>query len=565
MRGHTRGGVRTHIPHEMIATAARTPAPPFRALVHQTLRRGPPVWLRTWTFRVWLVGATVALCATLLWLQSLLGAVPLHPTRWQTAVQWAELIWLCPVPSAAAIWLGWVLFAAAARPDPMPIPAPQLRRTRSAAPLHVRLVLRIPTRGENASVLRDAVAAAHEAFAAYPEATGPYRIEIVSERPLDLGDVAGRTRVYVVPPSYATPAGTRFKARALAYLQTQVRLDARDWCVYLDEESLIDVAFLAGVYRYVQHARPGRTRREQQQPCPIGQGAILYQGGDWLFRGADTLRTADDLGRFRLQYALGVPIFGIHGSYIVVRGLDDAALSFDVGERNSLTEDAAWSLRAWARGRRFAWVEGYLYEQPPQSVPDFVRQRARWLAGIRRVLRDGTVPLRYRLCLGVFTLLWQLSFLPFLVAIAAVIAHVAPFAWMRLPADFAWASYVLAYFIGADRAAARRRRTASATPLDPPAFVPRWLRPIWPPLLRIAAWVLALAYLWYALLEAAGVFWSLTVGREFFVIHKPSLTHPDEPHTPHTDASRVIEPHTGEPQRQPAPVSALEPVGAVHS
>src|SRR6185437_5164135 len=165
---------------------------------------------------------------------------------------------------------------------------------------------------------------------------------------------------------------------------------------------------------------------------PIGQGAILYQGGDWLFRGADTLRTADDLGRFRLQYALGVPIFGIHGSYIVVRGLDDAALSFDVGERNSLTEDAAWSLRAWARGRRFAWVEGYLYEQPPQSVPDFVRQRARWLAGIRRVLRDGAVPLRYRLGLGVFTFLWQLSFLPFLVAIAAVIAHVAPFAWMRL-------------------------------------------------------------------------------------------------------------------------------------
>ena len=270
---------------------------------------------------------------------------------------------------------------------------------------------------------------------------------------------------------------------------------------------------------------PTGSRREQQRPCPVGQGAILYQGGDWFFRGADALRTADDLGRFRLQYALGVPIFGIHGSYIVVRGQDDAALSFDVGTRNSLTEDAAWSLRAWAHGWRFAWVGGYLYEQPPQSVADFVRQRARWLAGIRRVVRDDTVPLRYRLCLGLFTALWQLSCFPFLVAVASLLAHIAPFPWMRLPADFAWAAYVLAYIIGGDRAAARRRHSANPTPLDVPAWMPRWLRPTWRPLMRVCAWALALGYLWYALLEAAGVLWSLWVGREFFVIRKPNLAH----------------------------------------
>ncbi|HEY7832005.1 MAG TPA: glycosyltransferase family 2 protein [Ktedonobacterales bacterium] len=487
-----------------------------------------PVWVRTWSFRLWVAGATFVLCAVLLWLQDRLGAVPLHPTRWQTLVQWSELIWLCPVPAAAAIWLGWVIFAAAARPAPRPVAAPRLRRTRSAAPLSVRLVFRIPTRGDNVAVLRDAVAAVHEAFARYSEAAGPYRIEIVSERPVALGEGGNRTHIYAVPADYTTRHRSRFKARALAYLQSRVQLEARDWCVYLDEESLVDTAFLAGVYRYVQRHSPGGTRREQQRPCPIGQGAILYQGGNWFFRGADALRTADDLGRFRLQYALGVPLFGIHGSYIVVRGVDDAGLSFDVGARNSLTEDAAWSLRAWARGRRFAWVDGYLYEQPPQTATDFVRQRARWLAGIRRVLRDGSVPLRYRLCLGLYSLLWQLSFLPFLIAIAAVVAHVAPFGWMRLAADFAWASYVLAYVIGADRAAARRRDTAGHSPLDAPSYVPRWLRPVWRPALRATAWVLALAYLWYALLEAAGVFWSLMVGHDFFVIRKPSLTHASE-------------------------------------
>ena len=533
-------------PASQAAHIGRGSVPGMPSNATRATRWRAPVWLRAWGFRLWLCGATIVLCAALLWLQSRLGAVPLHPTRWQSVVQWAEVVWLCPVPAAVAIWLGWLIFAEAARPDPTPVPAPRLRRTRSAAPLAVRVVVRIPTRGENVAVLREAISAVHEAFAHYPAATGPYRIEIVSERPIELGDVACRTKAYVVPATYAPPQRSRFKARALAYLQSQVRLGPQDWCMYLDEESLIDSALLAGVYRYIQQHNPGGSRREQQRPCPVGQGAILYQGGDWFFRGADALRTADDLGRFRLQYALGAPIFGIHGSYILVRGLDDAALAFDVGARNSLTEDAAWSLRAWARGWRFAWVDGYLYEQPPQSIADFVRQRARWLAGIRRVVRDPAVPLRYRLCLGAFTALWQLSCLPFFIAVAAVFAHVAPFAWMRLPADFAWATYVLAYLIGADRAATRHRHTAHATPLDAPARAPRWVRAVWPLMLRCCAWLLALGYLWYALLEAAGVLWSLKVGSNFFVIRKPSLANTP----PRSAVSEIATPPVVAPQME---------------
>src|SRR5262249_34930065 len=146
-------------------------------------------------------------------------------------------------------------------------------------------------------------------------------------------------RVYVVPPAYTPSHGARFKARALAYLQSITRPEPAEWHVYLDEESCVDTCTLSGIYAFVARALRRAERRHLPSPRMIGQGAILYEGGSAFFRGADALRTGDDLGRFRLQYALGAPIFGAHGSYLVVRGVDEPALSFDVGPANSITED----------------------------------------------------------------------------------------------------------------------------------------------------------------------------------------------------------------------------------
>jgi egghead protein (zeste-white 4 protein) len=474
---------------------------------------------KLWLYRLWLVGATAALCAVLLWIQSLVGAIPPHPTRAQEIVQWSELLWLTPALLALALWLGWFIFAEVARPDPEPSSAPRTPNPDGIGSRPVRLILRYVTRGDNQAVLREAVKSAHEAFASYPEAKGPYRIEIVSDRSIMLHDARENVAVYVSPKSYLTPNRSRYKARALAYLQAQTAPQEGDWYVYLDEESLVDAALIAGVYRFIAKALIRMARTGKPTPRLIGQGGILYHGGTWFFRGADALRTADDVGRFRLQYALGVPIFGIHGSYIVVSGADDAQLPFDVGARNSLTEDAAWALRAWARGYRFGWVEGYVHEQPPQRMMDFVRQRSRWLSGIRLVLLDREVPLRFRACLGAFTFLWQISFLPFLITIAAFLVHIAPPLWMRLPADFAWATFVLAYFQGADiearyaaRMTAARRRWAPA--LGHTASLGR----------RMASWLMACCYIWYALLEAAGVVYSMKPKAGFFVIYKPDLS-----------------------------------------
>ena len=472
--------------------------------------------LFSWTYRVWLIGATMILTLALFELQSVLDQAQRSLSIWRTAMQWAELSWLAPVPLALILWLGWILFAEAVRDNPAPIGAPRLASRRgllTCAPSPVRLIFRLVTRGDNVEVLRDSVRAIHRAFARYPRATGPYRIEIITEHPIDLNmGIDPRMRVYVVPRDYVTPHRSKYKARALTYLQSQVRPQDEDWLIYLDEESLVDEHLLAGLYRFVRQTVEDQANpRKKRRPAGvIGQGPILYQGGNWFFRGADALRSADDLGRFRLQYALGVPIFGIHGSYIVIRGTDDMRLPFDVGTANSITEDAAWALRAWSQGYRFAWVEGHLHEQPPQRVKDFVRQRSRWLTGIRIVIRDKQTPLRYRLCLGLFTALWQLAFLPFLIATAALIVHTSPFFWMRIPADFAWATFFLGYLQGIDVQATHARPLLKQKPFE--AF---WK--------RILSWPLVLCNIWYALLEVWGVLYSLKPNQGFFVIQKPSL------------------------------------------
>jgi hypothetical protein len=64
---------------------------------------------------------------------------------------------------------------------------------------------------------------------------------------------------------------------------------------------------------------------------------------------ADAIRVGDDLSRFQLQYTyFHRPIFGAHGSFLLMNGDVENAVTWDLG---SLTEDYEFATLAWQKGR----------------------------------------------------------------------------------------------------------------------------------------------------------------------------------------------------------------------
>jgi egghead protein (zeste-white 4 protein) len=335
-----------------------------------------------------------------------------------------SFVWLITLPVSLAIWFGWVLFIGD-------------KKHREITSVQSKLIVRYVTRGFNVDALSTAVGTALELIKSN-NLSHLVSIQVVSDNWLPVPE--GVTLV-VVPKDYKTPNNSMYKARALYYLQTHKPAEETDWILYLDEESRLTLSCLKGIFYFAK--KYSRTKKP-----PIGQGAILYTGGHWFLRGADALRLGDDLGRFKLQYTLGLPLFGVHGSYLLLRGDADKDLSFDVGRENSITEDTAWALKAWQKGYRFRWVQGYVLEQPTTSIKDFLKQRQRWLAGIKLVIKDSSIPLKYRFSLTVFTYLWQYSFLSLFLTISGLIFGVnSPFV-VRVLGDFSFTVFLLTYLVG---------------------------------------------------------------------------------------------------------------------
>ena len=88
--------------------------------------------------------------------------------------------------------------------------------------------------------------------------------------------------------------------------------------------------------------------------------------------------------------------------------------------------------------------------------------------------------------------------------------HASPFYWLRIPADFAWATFILAYLHGIDIQARHSH----------PFLKKKKIELLWK---RVVSWLLVFCSIWYTLLEAAGVIYSLRPKQGFFVIQKPSL------------------------------------------
>ena len=306
--------------------------------------------------------------------------------------------------------------------------------------LHTPLHIRIVTRGTNSDAVQKTIEADKSVIDAFTELHGvrpQVVVEVVSDNRMPIDMVQ-----YVVPSDFTTPHGALFKARALQYAVYAVPVERDAWVLHCDEETQITLSGLIGCLQFMQQeieaAGPG------EYPA-VGQGAILYHRDFWLrpfLTLADSMRTALDFGYFRVQsHVWHRPLFGLHGSFILVRQDIEHVVDFDFDNYRSITEDAYWALRLVDRGILLKWVHGFLSEQATFSVQDFLRQRRRWFTGLWHVLDGEGVRWRTKLVMRVSVISWTCALLGTL-AITIQLMHPIFVPWyIILPASLCQATY----------------------------------------------------------------------------------------------------------------------------
>jgi beta-1,4-mannosyltransferase len=337
--------------------------------------------------------------------------------------------WMAPVAVTAVTVVGYVMFR---RPEPPPV---------RLAILDVPVCFRIVARGDNIPAVQGTVRSIRETMAAIP--AFPYSIEVVTDRPVPLPP-APEIVPLVVPDEYRTPRASLYKARALQFAVEYSTLSNTAWIMHLDEESHITRSVVLGISRAVAEEHGSESPR-------IGQGLILYHRNleeDLIFGLADSIRSGDDVGRFYLQHRLGVTLFGLHGSFILVRNDIEKEIGFDVGPEGSVTEDAFWALEQMALGRRCRWVDGVVVEQAPQRLADFLKQRRRWFVGLCQVVRHAPVPLRWRLPLAFSVAAWSLAWLGVVYTYVNLATGIDTPDPIWLAGTFAFSVYVVQYVVG---------------------------------------------------------------------------------------------------------------------
>lgn len=356
----------------------------------------------------------------------------------KTPSTWLEIL----ESSASVVWLGAVLPGLCGLLGLISYRHP--RELDSVQPIDQLVAFRIVSRGHNREALESTILRCVNEMEKTPLFN--YLVEVVIEDVPGVGELpkSDHIRYIVIPRSYSTPNTSLYKARALQFALEDSSIPDDAWLVHLDEETQPTSSGIKGICKMIrEEEESGRLR--------VGQGAILYHR-DWkkhpFLTLADNVRTGDDFARFHFQHKLGRTVFGLHGSYIVVRNDVEKSIGFDFGPQGSITEDAFWALKLMEAGGRARWVEGYLEEQSTQSVGDFIRQRRRWYQGLIKVAIHTPVKLRWRMAIGLNTLMWTLA--PF--AIIYTVLHlffgseIAP--WIRALANFSFASFVTLYVVG---------------------------------------------------------------------------------------------------------------------
>ena len=395
--------------------------------------------VRDWRFG-WLTGhrtrviAFMAFMVAILLASRLLAPAAAPPrTLLEKTVSWGSLLWLGALLPGSLGLIGTLLYQFPTDLD-------------DASPIKRMICWRIVTSGKNIDVVLSTIRRCQGEMAKTPLA--PYLIEVVIDECTNvalLPDDDVDVRIIVVPREYVTPNNSRFKARALHYALLHSQISDTAWIVHLDEETQPTQSGIKGICKFIcEEEASGRLR--------IGQGALLYHR-EWerhpFLTLADNVRTGDDFARFYLQHRLGITLFGLHGSFIAVRNdVQKATGGFDFGPRGDITEDAFWAIKAMQDGRRCAWIDGYLEEQSCLSVLDFLRQRRRWFHGLVKTVLYAPVKLRWRLGLGLNTMLWALAPFAMVYTVFTLVHNVEIPPLVRVLGSYSFATYALWYVTG---------------------------------------------------------------------------------------------------------------------
>lgn len=360
----------------------------------------------------------------------------IRPTTWYESIaSYGSTLWIIPVIPGIFTIIGMLLWRGPLRRMPDGVATVD-----TTVPFPI-VCYRIVSRGTNQIALAATVEGVRARMQELP--LFPYRIEVVTDNEVPLPDGDDVVAI-VVPEDYETPKKAAYKARALHYAVLHSDLPPEAWVMHLDEESQPSPELVVGIHDFVATADDHPDRN-------IGQGIIRYDRlieRERFLTLADMIRTGDDVGRYYLQHVIGFTVFGLHGSFILVRNDVAAAVGFDFGPQGSITEDAFWALRQMGEGQRCRWVDGDLVEQSTQSVGDFVKQRRRWFAGMVKVVLYAKVQAWIRVPLAIFTLLWSTAWLSMTFTIVNLFLGLRTSSTTAFLGDLGYAAYLTTYVQG---------------------------------------------------------------------------------------------------------------------
>ncbi len=334
-------------------------------------------------------------------------------TLWLTRLVWVKFTWFIPIFWTFLNFLGLVLGG-------YPSNLKLISDADWCWDKQVLLIVSYVSKGNNQKALYRSLLKTQQIL---DSTNTRYEIEIVTdiEVPNEARILAtkGSIYYYLVPQSYETNTKVKYKARALQYRleQRAVRFSKDDdinlqninvWVLHLDEESIITSQAIVGIKDFIEKYSLRKSKGA------IGQGEILYNsynyGKNILITAMDSIRTGEDLGRFRFQYKfLNKPVGGIHGSYILMPARIEKAIGWDWGSKSILTEDSYFGLKAMERNIKFDWVNGFIKEQSPFSIGDIIKQRMRWYTGISLIVTDISLKFSSKIILILFVICWTLS------------------------------------------------------------------------------------------------------------------------------------------------------------